>query len=176
MIDPALVVGILAGVVAIFGYTITNAMNRIERRSRIYADAILALVQFQDLPFRVRRRSDSSDATRTIVGQRVRDVQEALSYHVVLLRLDSPRVGTVFAELVKKTREVGVRYRHDAWVSPPATSDADMSLVISYDYHNEAELEECIVLMQRELSIIRALSPRARWFRARPRGRIWSPS
>ena len=77
MIDPALVVGILAGVVAIFGYTITNAMNRIERRSRIYADAILALVQFQDLPFRVRRRSDSSDATRTIVGQRVRDVQEA---------------------------------------------------------------------------------------------------
>ena len=51
MIDPALVVGILAAVVAILGYTITNAMNRIERRSKIYADAMLALVQFENLPF-----------------------------------------------------------------------------------------------------------------------------
>jgi hypothetical protein len=167
MIDPTLVVGILAAVVAILGYTITNSMNRIERRSRIYANAISALVQFQNLPFRIRRRSDSSDATRTIVGERVRDVQETLSYHVVLLRLDSPRVGTVFAELVRNTRKEGVRYRHDAWASPPATSDADMSLVVSYEYHNEAELEKCIVLMQRELSTIRALSPRL-WFRARP--------
>lgn len=168
MIDPALVVGILAAVVAILGYTITNAMNRIERRSKIYADAMLALVQFENLPFRIRRRSDSSDATRTIVGQRVRDVQEALFYHTVLLRLASPRVGAAFKALVEKTREKGVRYRHDARTLPPATSDADMSLVISYDYETKDELDECIVLMQRELSIIRALSPRARWFRARP--------
>jgi hypothetical protein len=119
-------------------------MNRVERRSRIYADAISALVRFQNLPFRIRRRSDSSDATYAIVGDRVRDVQEALSYQVVLLRLDSPRVGAAFAELVRNTREEGLRYRHDAWASPPATSDADMSLAVSYDYHNEAELEKCI--------------------------------
>ena len=167
MIDPALVVGILAAVVAILSYTITNAMNRTERRSKTYADAMLALVQFQNLPFRIRRRSDSSDATRTVVGHRIRDVQEALFYHTVLLRLDSPSVGTAFAVLVEKTREKGVRYRHDAWTSPPATSDADMSLVISYDYENKEELDECIDLMQGELSIIRALSPRARWFRVR---------
>ena len=42
-----------------------------------------------------------------------------------------------------------------------------MSLVISYDYENKEELDECIDLMQRELSIIRAISPRARWFRVR---------
>jgi hypothetical protein len=167
VINPALVVGILAAVVAILGYAITNAMNRIERRSKIYADAMLALVQFENLPFRIRRRSDSSDATRTIVGQRVRDVQEALFYHTVLLRLASPRVGAAFKALVEKTREKGVRYRHDAWTLPPARSDADMSLEIRYDYKNKDELDECILLMQRELSIIRALSPRARWFKAR---------
>jgi hypothetical protein len=50
VIDPALVVGILAAVVAVLGYTITNAMNRVERRSRIYADAMLALVQFEIFP------------------------------------------------------------------------------------------------------------------------------
>jgi hypothetical protein len=32
-----------------------------------------------------------------------------------------------------------------------------MSLVISYDYENKKERDECIVFMQRELSIIRAL-------------------
>lgn len=163
VIDPGLIVGILAAIVAVLGFIMTNAMNRVERRSRTYADAISALVRFQNLPHRIRRRSDSSDATRAIIGEHVRNVQEALSYHVVLLRLDSPRVGAVFDELVRHTREEGVRYRHDAWASHPATSDADMVSAIRYDYHNEAELEKCIALMQRELSIIRTLR-----FRTRP--------
>ena len=163
MIDPSLFVGILAAVVAILGYTITNAINRVERRSRIYADAILALVRLQNLPYRIRRRCDSTDATRALLSAQVRDAQEALSYHVVLLRLDSPRVGAVFDELVRHTRKEGAEYRRDAWASRPATRDADMCSVIRYDYHNETELEKCIVLMQRELSIIRALR-----FRGRP--------
>jgi hypothetical protein len=163
MIDPSLVVGILAAVVAILGYTITHATNRVERRSRTYADAISALVQFQNLPHRIRRRSDGSDVTRALISEHVRNVHEALSYHVVLLRLDSPKVGAVFDELVKHTREEGARHRRDAWASHPATSDAEMANAIRYQYHNEAELEKCIALMQRELSIIRALR-----FRTRP--------
>ena len=174
MINATLLVGLLAAVVAIFGYTITNAMNRIERRGRIYADAISALVQFQNLPFRIRRRIDSSGVTRAAIGERVREVQEALSYHVFLLRLNSPRVGAAFAELVKNTREEGLRYRHDAWASPPATKDTDMNLFISYDYHNEAELERCIVLMQRELSIVRVLFPRGFRFKAEYKAAVGS--
>jgi hypothetical protein len=165
--NSTVAVGLVAAVVAIFGYTVTNAMNRMERRSRIYADAISALVQFQGLPLRIRRRSDSDGATRSAVGERVREVQEALSYHVVLLRLDSPRVGAAFAQLVHNTREVGRIYRQEAWASPPASDDADMGLYLRYDYHNQVELESCITLMQRELSMIRALSPQVFRFRAK---------
>jgi hypothetical protein len=89
--------------------------------------------------------------------QRIRDAQETLSYHVVLLRLDSPKVGQAFDELARATREKGLQYRRDAWAASPATEDADMNLAISYKYDNEWELEKCILLMQRELSLLRSL-------------------
>jgi hypothetical protein len=157
--NTTLVVGIIAALVAICGYTITSAMNRIERRSKVYADAILAVIRFQELPYRIRRRPDSGNETRAAIYQRIRDTQETLSYYAVLLRLDSPKVGKAFGELVKATREIGLQYRRDAWAAPPATKDEDMNLPISYKYENELELEKCIARMQQELSILRILLP-----------------
>lgn len=157
--NTTLIVGIVAALVAICGYMLTSAMNRIERRSKIYADAILALIRFQELPYRIRRRPDSTNETRTAIYQRIRDAQETLSYYVILLRLDSPKVGKAFGELVEATRQIGLQYRREAWAAPPATKDEDMNLAIRYRFDNEVELEKCIALMQHELSILRILFP-----------------
>jgi hypothetical protein len=77
------------------------------------------------------------------------------------MRLESPRVGSVFAELVAKTREHGRQYRRDAWAASPATKDTDMNTDLRYSYDNEMELEKCISLMQGELSVTRILIPHA---------------
>jgi len=157
--NTTLIVGIIAALVAVGGYTITSATNRIERRSKIYAEAILALIRFQELPYRIRRRPDSTSETRAALYQRIRDTQETLSYYVVLLWLDSPRVGKAFDELTKATRRIGLQYRREAWTAPPATKDEDMNLAISYKYESELGLEKCTALMQRELSMLRITFP-----------------
>lgn len=69
-----LVTAVLAALVALRGYWISQSMGRRERRSRIYAGAIEALYQYQELLYRILRRPASDSATRAEFSTRVSDI------------------------------------------------------------------------------------------------------
>jgi hypothetical protein len=84
----ALLAAIIAGSVAVVGYLITQAANRRERKSRLYAEALSVVREYQELPYRVKRRPASDGATRAELGEQISAVMTKLGFYLRWLQID----------------------------------------------------------------------------------------
>ena len=109
-----IIAALVAAVVATFGYVITARAKLLEERRKTYAAALAAVCDYQELPYRIRRRPDSSAATRAALGMIISDVQRDLDFHDQLLELDSPKLGLAYRALVEKSRRIGKPHRDEA--------------------------------------------------------------
>jgi hypothetical protein len=144
---------IVAGLVALVGYSLTQLANRQERKRKLYAEALAAVREYEELPFRIRRRQASDNATRAALGEQISDTFKLLRFHLAYLQIDSLEVGTAYADLVERTKRFGGPYRDTAWKEPVIRSDDEMKLGTVYVYDNRAELSLCLLAMRRELSL-----------------------
>jgi hypothetical protein len=74
-----LVTGVTASIVAIVGYFINQFSIRNERRSRVYAEPLSAVYEYEELPYRIRKRIPEESSSAAI-AQRISDVFERLSF------------------------------------------------------------------------------------------------
>jgi hypothetical protein len=136
-----LLTSISAAIVALIGFLLNQVAVRNERRSRVYAEALSEVFEFQELPYRIRKRASSEDSN-AIIAQKISDVFVRLDFYRSLLLLESSTVGTTYADLVHQTQAQGDSYRADAWKHPIAAHGHDFHFaVFEYPYDNRPEQE-----------------------------------
>ncbi len=149
-----IIAALVAAVVATFGYVITARAKLLEERRKTYAAALAAVCDYQELPYRIRRRPDSSAATRAALGIIISDVQRDLDFHDQLLELDSPKLGLAYRALVEKSRRIGEPHRDEAWARPPANEDKAMSFPEEYRYEDDDQWDFCRQRMREQLRML----------------------
>jgi hypothetical protein len=153
---------IIAGLVAVLGYLVTQFVNRRDRKAKSFAEALAAVREYQELPYLVRRRAASDGATRAAHAQRWSEVMAKLGFYVAWLRIDSPTAGLAYADLVTQTRRQCRGHLADAWAGTVIESDADMiGPKALFRWDNGAELDLCVFAMRRELRFLRSLLSRS---------------
>lgn len=152
-----LLTSISAATVALIGFLLNQIAVRNERRSRVYAEALSAVFEFQELPYRIRKRASSEDSS-AIIAQRISDVFVRLDFYRALLLLKSSTVGVAYADLVHQTQAQGDSYRADAWKHPVAAHGHDFHFALfEYPYDNRPEQDLCMLAMKREMGLINVL-------------------
>ncbi|AIA06567.1 hypothetical protein [Streptomyces noursei] len=141
----------LTALVALVGYWVTQHIKRRETKSQMYAQALQVIHDYQELPYLICHRADSEPATRSALAKQISDVFARLHLYQTLLALDSPVVSDAYIKLFSHTRRQGGPHRHQAWNTPPAAADSDMTRSAHYYYDNVAQLEACLLAMRREL-------------------------
>jgi hypothetical protein len=149
-----IIAALVAAVVATFGYVITARAKLLEDRRKTYAAALAAVCDYQELPYRIRRRSDYSAATRAALGTTISDIQRDLDFHSQLLELDSPKLGRAYRALVETSRRLGKPHRDEAWTLPPAAEDKAMSFAEEYPYENDKQWNLCRERMREQLRMM----------------------
>jgi len=145
---------LVTAVVAVFGYLHTARVNRRERVAQELAQALRAVGDYQDLPFRVRRRPASAPETRAGFAERISDIHSRLDFHSAWLGVAAPPVAVLFDTLVKTVREEVGPHVKAAWREPLITEDDGMNLGLGsiYVYPQTERLKiECAEAMQRYL-------------------------
>lgn len=155
-----LLTAFIAGMVAVVGYLMVQDANRRDRKSKVYAEALSVLREYQELPYRVRRRPSCDSPTRAQLGEQISAVMTRLGFYLRWLQIDSHEVGAAYSDLVAQVRRFGGPYRNEAWRQPLIASDGEMP-EIKYPYDIEPEMSLCLIAMQRELSIWRLLFRRS---------------
>jgi hypothetical protein len=155
-----IIAALVAAVVATFGYVISTRAKLLEDRRKTYAAALAAVCDYQELPYRIRRRPDSSAATRAALGTTISDIQRDLDFHNQLLELDSPKIGLAYRALVEKSQRLGKPHRDEAWARPPADEDKAMSFAEEYRYEDDDQWDFCRERMREQLRMLPLLRNR----------------
>jgi hypothetical protein len=151
--EVTLLTALTAGLLGLAGYLINQANNRNERKRKIDAEALLAVRQYQDLPYRIRRRPSSTTETRAQLNNHINDVLTNLRFYHAWMQVDSREVGIAYQDYIKQTQRFGRMHRQAAWTAPIIDSDEGMREELSYQYENEPELALCLMAMRREISL-----------------------
>lgn len=140
--------------VAAWTFAATQAAARRERRAAVYAEALRAVSDYNEGPYRVRRR-DGSAEQRAAITAVLSDVKSRIDFHQSLLQLHAPtKVAQAYDTLVDCARaEAGTQMR-EAWTKPPASTDADVNLDVPYPRPStEAARARAVMAMQASLAV-----------------------
>lgn len=141
----------LAGVVwkAISDRRAAAAVARRTANEELFTAALDAVHEYQELPYRIRRRSDVSPTTPAELAAHASDVQVLLDKHITRLTFLDPNVGDAFRELVGAVRQEAGSHLNRAWTQARIATDEDMNLGNAYPRtQTEEALKDCIRVMQ----------------------------
>jgi hypothetical protein len=147
------IAAVIAAIVATFGYVATVRAKLLEDRRVTYAAALGKVVDYEELPHRIRRRADSEAATRNKLGDVITDLQRDMGHFSMLLRIDSDQLGMAYDALVARAQAKCERYRTEAWQMPPADSDKKMSYTETYPINDTEQRDYCVKLMREQLAL-----------------------
>jgi hypothetical protein len=142
----------IAAMVAVLGYAFNQQANRRDRKTRFYAEALRAIKELEEMPYRIAKRKDSSSETRATLGREINDIFINVSFYLAWLGIDSPIVGRAYKLLADRAILSGEYQRRHAWRSAVKAKDDDLELGEFYSYATEHELSVCTTVMRRELS------------------------
>lgn len=145
---------LIAALVAVAGYGLTQAWARRERRAKAFADALAAIEEYLEAPYRIRRRPGTTSEIRAALAAALSDLQARIAHHRAWLQVEAPAIGQAYDALVSAARaEAGIQMT-EAWNSAPLTTDADMNLNVAYPHPQaDAERAEVIAAMRRHLRL-----------------------
>lgn len=144
---------LVAAVVAVLGYRAQQGHARDERRAAMYAEALRAVEDYLEGPYRIRRR-DGSPEQRAQITTWLSDVKSRINYHRALMDLHAPGdVGQYYDDFVLTARREAGPQMTAAWSEPPTLADAGVPLGAAYDRSDSDRARRRVVdAMRAELS------------------------
>src|SRR5487761_49998 len=151
----ALLAGAVAVVGALISVAVTYGLNqraaRRERQTKLFAEALAAIEDYAELPYRIRRRTRTTDARHELTEQ-VSQIQSRIAFRQAWLSLEAPGVARSYNELVRAAKAQAGRQMAQAWLKPAITKDAQVNLGVAYprDEINAAR-GQCVEAMRQVL-------------------------
>jgi hypothetical protein len=136
---------LIAAVVAVAGYMLTQAQARRERRAKEFAQALAAVEEYLEAPYRIRRRPAATPEIRGALTNSLNDLQARIAHHRAWLHVEAPAVATAYDALVAAARSEAGNQMREAWNCAPPAADAEMNLLVAYT-HPEADAERAKVI------------------------------
>lgn len=148
-------VGVLVtGLIALVGYALTQAWARRERWAASFAEALSAVEDYVEAPYRIRRRPHGDLVAQFSITNSISDIQSRIAFHAAWLRLQNPRVADAYDSLVAAARrEAGVQMT-EAWHAKAVRKGADVPLGTRYEHpETDSARAECVRVMREQLRL-----------------------
>jgi hypothetical protein len=150
---------VLAGVIAVAGglvsvaltYNLNQRAARRERQTRVFAEALTAIEDYAEMPYRIRRRPGSPGARHELTEQ-ISQIQSRIAFHQAWLCIETPSVAGYYEDLVRAAKtQAGQQMKH-AWLEPATRHDAQVSLGTGYPRDEiDAARGRCVAAMRDSL-------------------------
>jgi hypothetical protein len=149
-----IIAALIAALVVVAGYMLTQVQARRERRAKEFADALAAVEAYLEAPYRIRRRQAATPEAREALTSALSDLQARIALHRAWLQVESPTVGHAYDALVSAARSEAGAQMAEAWNAAPLISDTDMNLKVAYPHPNsDAERAKVIAAMRQHLRL-----------------------
>lgn len=133
------VIALLAVIVSVLGLAVTIGVaaynvvlqqkeNRRQERAKAYAEAIRAVEDYLETPYRIRRR-DGFAAVRWELTEAISEIQSKINFHKDWLRINAPaNVYDAYIAFVRAARVEAGGQMTEAWNGPATQEDREVPL------------------------------------------------
>ncbi|MFG1928943.1 hypothetical protein [Cryptosporangium sp. NPDC048952] len=137
--------------VAAMVYHLNQRAARRERRAKAFADALNAIEDYAEMPYRIRRRCPGAEVRQQLTVEFCR-IKSRIRFHEAWLRIEAPEVVDAYENFERTARQQSGPNASHAWTLPPIEDDAGMNLGCGYprDQIDRAR-DECVAAMLRSL-------------------------
>ncbi|MGW7406833.1 hypothetical protein ACWGI9_24450 [Streptomyces sp. NPDC054833] len=105
----ALIVPFIALLGAYLTYTLNQRAVGKERRAKTFAEALTAVEEYLEMPYRIRRRPKSSSPVRRRLTDEVSDSLDRMAFHQAWLQIEASGVAGPYSALVATARAEAAR-------------------------------------------------------------------
>ena len=133
-VSGPVIAAIIAGFVALVVLSVNQYQARQDARRKDFAEALAAVERYAELPYRIRRRHDSTPEVRGRIAEFIHEVQRDILFHKSWMRIQAPRVADVYDSLLQTTREEAGSAMSEAWSTTPIARDEDMPFGLHLDF------------------------------------------
>lgn len=153
-IIAAVAAGLLAAGVAVIGYSAQQRSARRDQRATGYAEALRAVEDYLEAPYRIRRR-DGSSAARMSVATHVSDVQSRISLYSSWLSIHAPQdVRQAYIAFVGAAKQDAGPQMTQAWRAKPTRRDWDVPLGAALPQPRASHARDAVLAaMRRDLKV-----------------------
>ncbi|MFL6118779.1 hypothetical protein [Actinophytocola sp.] len=124
----AMVTAIIAAVVAVKAYKTQQREQRRQQRATFYAEAVRAVEDYAECPYRIRRR-DGSAAARREITQHISDVKSRISFYTGWMAINgTDDVRAAYDTFVKTAQAEAGKQMTAAWLDKPTRRDRDVPI------------------------------------------------
>jgi hypothetical protein len=140
-----------AAVTALLTYALNRRAARRERRARAFGEALSAIEDYAEMPYRIRRRTGTLEGRQQLTEE-VSRIYSRLAFHQALLDIEAPTVAAAYRLLINEAKaEIGEQMRA-AWQKPLRTTDAEMNLEEHYPRDRvDRARDHCVATMRAAL-------------------------
>lgn len=144
----------------------TSLRARRDRLTDLYADALSGVADYNEGPYRIRRRDGNADQ-RFDITTKLSDTKSGIDHSQTLLRLHArPGVAGAYDAYVRASQVEAGGQMQTAWAMPPVTTDDEVNLYKPYSrVHSTPFRERVIAVMQADLAYRRWSPGRRKAFR-----------
>lgn len=122
------VAALIAALIAVATYRWQQQRARRDRQAQIYGEAIQAVEDYAEAPYRVRRH-DGTAATRATLIAHLNELQSRLAFYTALLDIHaSTAVAESYRQLVQALKQQAGPQISNAWTAPAIKHDRDVPL------------------------------------------------
>jgi len=130
---------VLAGVIAVAGgvvsvaltYNLNQRAARRQLQTKSFAEALTAVEDYAEMPYRIRRRPGTPGARRELTEQ-ISQIQSRIAFHQAWLCIETPSVARAYEDLVQAAKRQAGNQMKQAWLESATTKDAQVSLDMGY--------------------------------------------
>lgn len=171
-VSGPLIAAILTGLVALVVLAVNQYQARQDARRKDFAEALAAVERYAELPYRIRRRQESTPEVRGRIAEFIHEVQQDLLFHKSWMPIQAPRIADAYDSLLRTTRDEAGSAMSEAWSTTPIARDEDMPLGVGLSFPRmEEERVRYIRAVSYELEF-----PPLRWARDHVVPRLIEPS
>ena len=141
---------LIAALVAVTGYSWQQRAARRDQRATMYAEALRAVEDYLEAPYRIRRSDGNADARQRITDY-ISDVQSRINFHSGWVSIHAPdSIATAYAAFVAAARQDAGPQMTAAWESKPTRRDRDVPLRNAYDRRNADAARAAVLRAMRD--------------------------
>lgn len=142
----------IAAVVAVAGYNRQQKLARAERLATTFSEALRAVEDYVEAPYRIRRR-DGSHQARMAITNHISEVQSRLKYYGALIALHADAdVIDAYEQYVAAARTTAGGQMTAAWKEAPTRRDRQVPLGNAYPQPTSAARNGVLAAMRRQLN------------------------